>query len=263
MYRVILIMLFLWNSLSAQNFSGRAEYITKLNEEEFKKQAFSDPNMDPVMKKFIEDKMKQKLQKNYVLNFNQYLSIYQENQTINIDKETIDNSWSPYGIDLKYFKNLKSQKSIIQKDLLGKYFFIEDDLEKFEWQLLNQTRKIGDYNCFSAKLIIKPSQEEITNYEAELIEYEKNKTNFMKPIIPEDKIITVWYTTEIPVSMGPDKYWGLPGLILEVNDGKTITQCSKIILSGKEIKIDFPKENLISPNNYNKIVEEKIKQMED
>ena len=38
---------------------------------------------------------------------------------------------------------------------------------------------------------------------------------------PETKTITVtaWYTPQISVSNGPDNYQGLPGLILEVNDG--------------------------------------------
>jgi GLPGLI family protein len=38
---------------------------------------------------------------------------------------------------------------------------------------------------------------------------------------------------EIPVSQGPEGYWGLPGLILEVNDGKTVLLCSKVVLNPK------------------------------
>ena len=34
---------------------------------------------------------------------------------------------------------------------------------------------------------------------------------------PKDKVVTAWYTPEIPVSLGPANYWGLPGLILEIN----------------------------------------------
>jgi GLPGLI family protein len=45
--------------------------------------------------------------------------------------------------------------------------------------------------------------------------------------------ITAWYTPEIPVSQGPEGYWGLPGLILEVNDGKT-TICALNCLESKE-----------------------------
>lgn len=46
--------------------------------------------------------------------------------------------------------------------------------------------------------------------------------------------MTAWYTPEIPVNQGPENYWGLPGLILEINDGTTTILCSKIVLNAKE-----------------------------
>jgi GLPGLI family protein len=49
--------------------------------------------------------------------------------------------------------------------------------------------------------------------------------------MPKDVTITAWYTPEIPVNQGPENYWGLPGLILEINDGKTVILCSKIVLN--------------------------------
>ena len=51
---------------------------------------------------------------------------------------------------------------------------------------------------------------------------------------PEDRVITAWYTPEIPVNFGPDNYWGLPGLILEVSEEKLIILCSKVVLSNKQ-----------------------------
>jgi GLPGLI family protein len=62
-------------------------------------------------------------------------------------------------------------------------------------------------------------------------EDKEKKTNFMDNLeMPKETIVTAWYTPEIPVNQGPDKYWGLPGLILEVNDGKTVL-CSKVVLN--------------------------------
>ena len=46
--------------------------------------------------------------------------------------------------------------------------------------------------------------------------------------------ITVWYTPQIPVNTGPGNYQGLPGLILEVNDGTETVICSKIVLNPKD-----------------------------
>jgi hypothetical protein len=55
-----------------------------------------------------------------------------------------------------------------------------------------------------------------------MINRSDKKTNFMDAIeLPKEVTIGLVYP-EIPVSQGPEGYWGLPGLILEVNDGKTI-----------------------------------------
>ena len=69
--------------------------------------------------------------------------------------------------------------------------------------------------------------------------------------LPKDVTITAWYSPEIPINQGPENYWGLPGLILEVNDGKTIILCSKIVLNAKE------KVEIKAPTNGDKISQKK------
>jgi GLPGLI family protein len=49
--------------------------------------------------------------------------------------------------------------------------------------------------------------------------------------MPKETIVTAWYTPEIPVNQGPDKYWDR--FDLEVNDGKTVILCSKVVLNPK------------------------------
>lgn len=71
----------------------------------------------------------------------------------------------------------------------------------FNWQLKSTERKnIGGYNCSLA----------VGSYAG--------------------RTYKVWYTTEIPVSDGPWKFCGLPGLILEVEDlsGEYFYTCTKI-----------------------------------
>jgi GLPGLI family protein len=83
--------------------------------------------------------------------------------------------------------------------------------------------------------------------------------------LPKDITITAWYTPEIPVNQGPEKYWGLPGLILEVNDGKTIILCSKIVLNPKEkLEIKAPTTGKeITQASYDQIVMDKIKEIQE
>jgi GLPGLI family protein len=69
---------------------------------------------------------------------------------------------------------------------------------------------------------------------------------------PKDKVIIAWYTPEIPLSFGPNNYWGLPGLILEINEDKTIILCSKVTLNNKE------RSKIKAPNTGEKVTQKKF-----
>ena len=83
--------------------------------------------------------------------------------------------------------------------------------------------------------------------------------------LPKEITITAWYTPEIPVSQGPEGYWGLPGLILEVNDGKITILCSKIVLNPKEkAEIQAPSNGKeVSQKEYDEIVTKKMEEMSE
>ncbi|MEZ4876468.1 MAG: GLPGLI family protein [Flavobacterium sp.] len=94
----------------------------------------------------------------------------------------------------------------------------------------------------------------------------KRKPSFLDEIdLPKEITITAWYTPEIPVSQGPEGYWGLPGLILEINDGKTVTLCSKIVLNAKEkAEIKAPKNGkVVSQKEYDETVISKMEEMRE
>ena len=95
---------------------------------------------------------------------------------------------------------------------------------------------------------------------------EEKTTNFMDGWeMPKEVIVTAWYTMDIPVSHGPENYWGLPGLILEVNDGTTTILCSKIVLNPKEKKeIKAPKNGkVVTQAEFDKIMKEKMEEMRE
>ncbi len=73
-------------------------------------------------------------------------------------------------------------------------FIYEDTLVEIKWELLNKEKNIGGLICRAAK----------TKY------YGRN--------------YIVWYALDIPLSFGPWKLYGLPGLILEAIDEKQQVQ---------------------------------------
>ena len=67
--------------------------------------------------------------------------------------------------------------------------------------------------------------------------------------------VIAWYALDIPISGGPERFFGLPGLIMEVNinDGAKIITADKIELKKLTTELDFPKKvkgKKIRENDY-------------
>jgi GLPGLI family protein len=141
---------------------------------------------------------------------------------------------------------------------------------------------IGQYNCFKATAVRPVSDSDFRNFRFKGKEADRNeetssnaeikkdstssKTNLMDQWeMPKEVIITAWYSPEIPVNQGPENYWGLPGLILEVNDGKTSILCSKIVMNTKEkVEIKAPtKGKKVTQKEYDEIVKKKMEEMRE
>lgn len=76
-------------------------------------------------------------------------------------------------------------------------------------------------------------------------------------------LVTAWYTPGIPANHGPDMYWGLPGLILELGTDSMQLVCTKLVLNPtKAIKIVAPKKGKkISQKKYDVVIADKMKEM--
>lgn len=128
----------------------------------------------------------------------------------------------------QYYYNMVTKEFLQQINNSAGDFRIINKL--IEWELTQESKKIGKYTCFKA--IKKRKNEKSTNTE-------------------------VWYTPEIPVGFGPAEYNGLPGLIIEVQ-GSLIYRANKIQLNTKNTKkIKKPeKGRLISREEYSKLMKE-------
>jgi GLPGLI family protein len=82
---------------------------------------------------------------------------------------------------------------------------------------------------------------------------------------PKDVVVTAWYTPQIPVSQGPGDFWGLPGLILEINNGGMTVLCSKITLNPKDkVEIKRPtKGEKVSSAEFEAIMMKKLEEMNE
>jgi GLPGLI family protein len=252
----------------AQEIQGKAEYFSKsiiktdLTNLKIRDKDSPDPELD----KMLKDALKSASEKQYVLTFNKTECLYEEEQKLN--KPSGSSGGMSIMVKLetagKKYMNVKDKKSIIEDEIFGKEFLIEEPLEKPEWKLINETKKIGDYTCYKAELVIPVSDKLKAEYE-EFLKKEEKKPALFKMEKPEDLVVTAWYTPEVPVSFGPDNYWGLPGLILEVNDGLSVILCSKVVVNSKEkLKIKQPSTGeKISQMKFDKIKKEKYDSMKN
>ena len=86
------------------------------------------------------------------------------------------------------YKNYPSGKMTVTDGVSLQDFIYEDELNAQQWEIKDSTKTILDYPCQMAAC------------------------NF------RGREWTAWFTTDIPVSDGPWKFGGLPGLIMEAYD---------------------------------------------
>jgi GLPGLI family protein len=92
----------------------------------------------------------------------------------------------------KYYinKKLADREINFQEEIVKDYYEYSEDLSSIEWNILPETKDISGFAVQKAK----------TSYAG--------------------RHYTAWFTTEIPISDGPYKFNGLPGLIVRIADEK-------------------------------------------
>ncbi len=84
------------------------------------------------------------------------------------------------------------------ESVMDQKFFSKGEVGDFQWEITNEKKKINGLNCIKA--------------------------------VAKDKklMLTAWFTTDIPVSSGPSVYFGLPGLVVWVEDFFRTTQLESV-----------------------------------
>ncbi len=264
-------------SFAQKDFQGKATYMSKTTMD--MSRWGRNGQMSEAQKKQIAARMKSMLEKTYILNFNKTASLYKEDEKLESPTAGRGSGFMRMmgGNGVKY-KNTKDLVALESKEFFGKKFLISDDMEKPKWELGSETKQIGNYTCFKATLVKDVDPTDWTNMrrrprkdkkkdDKTTEETKKDTTNVVKISedieMPKQITITAWYTPQIPVSNGPGEYWGLPGLILEINSGRTTVLCTEIVInpSDKELIEKPTKGKKITRKGYNETVTKKMEEM--
>ncbi|MFY0484040.1 GLPGLI family protein [Flavobacterium sp. PLA-1-15] len=262
------------NVQAQKDFQGMAVYESKTSNADMKTMMGRNKEITPEMQKMIEDRMKGMFEKTFILNFDRSASIYKEEEKLEAPgsqtgmNSRMMNSFTGGGGTL--YKNVKEKTFTVDKEFMGKEFLVKDSLPQLEWKMESETKQIGGYTCYKATAIKPVSKTSFKDFRLK----EENKddkkeaeksTNFMDAFeAPKEIQVTAWYTPEIPINQGPDNYWGLPGLILEVSDGKTVILCSKIVMNTKDKKeIKEPKTGkVVTQKEFDEVMLKKMEELQ-
>nr|WP_282124062.1 GLPGLI family protein [Algibacter mikhailovii] len=257
------------NVFYAQDFQGKAYYFSKTPMDLGRWGA----KMSEQQKKEIASRLKNRLEKTYILNFNKEESTYKEDDKLDAISGATD-SWGKNFTPGNQYKNIKSNTFIQSQEFYGKVFLVKDTLKAIAWKIGTESKTIGNYTCFKATCmrpafdlswynfswseLRRQSQKE----EDSLANKAQEKTVVPEKNDPEMVEVVAWYTPMIPVSQGPGDYRGLPGLILEVSAGTTTLLCNKIVLNpGEKESIKAPKKGkVVSRKEYKAIITEKMQE---
>ena len=113
----------------------------------------------------------------------------------------------------------------------SKSYVIRGKLEKPEWNILSDSVKmIEGYTCLMAKGFVR------------------------------GRDYTVWFTPDIPVSAGPWKIWGLPGLIVDVQSDDGEVEITMTSLKQTNIFPQKPKvAKTVSPEEFKVLFQNEMK----
>lgn len=102
------------------------------------------------------------------------------------------------------YRNFAEDRKTDIIETLGKTYIVEDSLHAPKWKVLNQIKEVAGYVCMKATM-----QDPVKGHK-----------------------VTAWYAQDLPVSAGPERYFGLPGVILELdlNDGIVVIEAKKVEL---------------------------------
>lgn len=122
-----------------------------------------------------------------------------------ISDEVLDDEYAGYSWRKDEYELYRDYGNNTRFDInktLGKLYVIEDSLRPQPWKILNDLKEVAGHVCMNARW-----------------------TDTLR-----DQIVIAWFALDIPVSGGPDRYCGLPGMILEidVNNGAKVYSANLI-----------------------------------
>lgn len=118
------------------------------------------------------------------------------------------------------FCDFNDGRKLQQRDFLDKRFLVSDSIRKGNWKLTEETKTILDHVCRKA-VSQRIGKRSVINMQDGKMERKE---------VDDTSSIEAWFTSDIPVAVGPEVQGQLPGAILEItlDNGRTVYQAIDI-----------------------------------
>lgn len=136
-----------------------------------------------------------------------------------------------------YYVNQANTQLLIRRELMGKYYLIEDTLKIAAWKFGKEIRSVVGYECRQAMYYDSARQQNVV----------------------------AWYAPTLRPFLGPELFNTLPGAVLEVNvnDGERVITAKNIeIRPLKKNELKVPSQGTrITQAGFKKLVDEQAERM--
>jgi GLPGLI family protein len=172
-----------------------------------------------------------------VLYFNDKATKYESSEERNAN----NNGYSWRKQEFLCARNFATNRMTDVFDILGKIYLVEDSLSLPNWKIQNDLKDVAGHICMKASV---------------------------EDTVKKQKIVA-WFAQDITHPGGPERYFGLPGMILEldINNGAVVIAAERIEAKKLTNELDLPKKlkgKTISETAYQqmlyKMIQEKTKQ---
>ncbi|HEU5365755.1 MAG TPA: GLPGLI family protein [Hanamia sp.] len=146
-------------------------------------------------------------------------------------------------------------KEIEQREVFDKKYIVTDTLQKLNWKLTGETQTIMNHVC----------QKAIAQKTGKRTEMNIDNGVMSKKEVEDTSNIVAWFTSDIPVSAGPEFPGQLPGLILalEMNKGQVVYKAIEISPSVDLARIKKPtKGKQVTPDEFKKEQQKLMEEMQ-
>ena len=140
----------------------------------------------------------------------------QSKYTYDENQEEEDRRYSWRKREYLIFRDFEQETKTEIIEMLGKTYVIEDSLRIPKWKVMNKIKEIAGQLCMLAV-----TEDTIKNQKIE-----------------------AWFAHDLPVPAGPGQYFGLPGLIMEldINEGDVVITAQKVEMKPIVEEIKLPKK---------------------